>query len=120
MTTSIGAAKLRGEDILISSASQANVAVASIGEGGGFASFGESNANADVTNTVHTTIDGGADLFATHNIAITSKGIDIANGKAVNATRRPDRRRRHRFDARARLRREDDGRGHGRRQPHAC
>ena len=84
--TSIGAAKLRGEDILISSASQANVAVASIGEGGGFASFGESNANADVTNIVHTTIDGGADLFATHNIAITSKGIDIANGKAVNAT----------------------------------
>ncbi len=83
---SAGAATLRGEDIIVGSASQANVAVASVGLGGGFASFGESNANADVTNTVHTTIASGADLFATHNIQITSEGVVIANGKGVNAT----------------------------------
>ena len=120
VTTTIGAATLRGEDILISSASQANVAVASIGEGGGFASFGESNANADVTNTVHTTIDGGADLFATHNVAITAKGIDIANGKAVNATggliagADTDSTLEMGYDVKT------DGRRHGRRQPHAA
>ena len=86
VTVTIGGAKLRGQDIVIGGASQANVAVASVGLGGGFASFGESNANADVTNTVLTSIASNADLFATHNIAITAKGIDLANGKGVNAT----------------------------------
>ena len=120
VTTTIGSATLRGEDIVISSASQANLAVASIGEGGGFASFGESNANGDVTNTVHTTIEGGADLFATHNIAITSKGIDIANGKAVNATggliagADTDSTLELGYDVKSTVD------GHGRRQPHAA
>ena len=86
VSATVGAAKLRGQNIVISAFSGSNVAVASTGEGGGFASFGESNANAQVKNDVTTTIQSGADLFATRDIEIKASGTASANGKGVNAT----------------------------------
>ena len=77
---------LRGRDIEISTFSHSNVAVSSVGKGGGFLSFGASDANADVKNTVTTSVAGGATLAASRDIKILAGGSESANGESVNKT----------------------------------
>ena len=62
------------------------MAVSSVGKGGGFLSFGASDANADVKNTVTTSIAGGATLAASRDIKVLAGGAESANGEAVNQT----------------------------------
>src|SRR5262249_19418211 len=83
VTASVGAAKLRGNDIVVTSFSGSNVGVSSNGKGGGFLEFGSTEADATVNDTVTTSIAQGADLFASEDISLRSRGIESANGESV-------------------------------------
>ncbi|MGU3646985.1 hypothetical protein ACLBXX_18660 [Microbacterium sp. C23T] len=77
---------LRGKGVLVDGRSYAQVAVSSVGKGGGFLGFGASNAIADLVNTVQTKVADGASIFASGDIQITAFGESRANGEAVNRT----------------------------------
>ncbi len=86
VSTSINGGTLRADTMSISSFSWSNASTSSVGRGGGFLSFGASDANADVTNTVTTTVAAAATLFATRDIAILAESSENANGESVNKT----------------------------------
>ena len=83
VSASIDGGTLRGRDIVLSANSGSNVGVSSAGAGGGFVSFGSATANANVTNTVTTSIASSASLFATRDIEVLASGVETANGEAI-------------------------------------
>ena len=56
-----------------------NVAVDASTEGGGFLSFRTGDARAEASNTVTTTVQTGADIFATRDVEVLSRGVTTGN-----------------------------------------
>ena len=80
VTTDVQGGTLVGRDVVISAASAANGVADATNSGGGLVSVGDTNARADISNTVMTKVNGSVRAY--RDLQILATGLDLASTEA--------------------------------------